>query len=94
MVILTRHLAGSCNLPPHFQYDITIVIIDILLVPDCGSRMHLTDQSLKIHHHRAPTAAGDVASPRRAFAGASIEKRDAGDANGGGGRTCAASSDA
>lgn len=92
--ILTRHLAGPRDLPPHLQYDIAVVIVDILLVPDCGSRVHLVDQPLEIHRHRAPTSAGGVASPGRAFAGASIEKRDAGGADGGGGRTRAASSDA
>jgi len=57
--------------------------------------VYLIDQSLEVHRHRVPTTAGGVASPGRAFAGASIEKRDgAGGADGGGGRTCAASSDA
>jgi len=56
--------------------------------------VHLADEPLQVHRHRAPTAAGGVASPGRAFAGASIEKRDAGGADGGGGRARAASSDA
>lgn len=98
-LLLTRHLAGPRDLPPHLQYDVAIVIVDILLVPDRGSRVHLADEPLKVHRHRAPTSAGGVASPwRAAFAGASIEKRDGagGSADGGDGRRtrAASSSDA
>lgn len=54
------------------------MIVDVLLVPDRGPSVHLSDQSLEIHRHRVPTRVR-VASPGRSLtSNSTVEKRVAG----------------
>lgn len=73
------NFAGSRDLPPHLQYDVAIVIVDVLLIPDSRSSVHLIDQPLEIHRHRVPATARVVTSPGRSFGRPAIEKRDVGE---------------